>query len=259
MKKKVAGRNKMNRFSKIGISAVAAFATIVLCLNALPSLARAADSVPVLSTIVDALTFGRFSGQDGRSGYDITVPQITGLSDTELEDALNELLLSNANAVLDAYDAALAEIKQNYPKLGVRYLHGYNVLANNDRFFTLKVWTTVIMAGANQINSYYTIDKRTDKLLTLPELFKQDVDYVTPVSACIKQQMEKKNAEYSNVYHTDEFTAIRSDQNFFINADGLLVIEFDEYEVAAGYAGTPQFTIPYDVIADIANKDILGA
>ncbi|MDR0958440.1 MAG: hypothetical protein LBM16_04450, partial [Clostridiales bacterium] len=93
MKKKVAGRNKMNRFSKIGISAAAAFATVVLCLNALPPLARAADNVPVLSTIVDALTFGRFSGQDGRSGYDITVPQISGLSDTELEDALNELLL----------------------------------------------------------------------------------------------------------------------------------------------------------------------
>ena len=38
-----------------------------------------------------------------------------------------------------------------------------------------------------------------------------------------------------------------AEQSFYWNADGDLVLVFDEYAVAAGYMGMVEFTIPQDV------------
>ena len=54
-------------------------------------------------------------------------------------------------------------------------------------------------------------------------------------------------ADASLSYLTDEFTAIDPEQSFYWNADGDLVLVFDEYAVAAGYMGMVEFTIPQDV------------
>ena len=37
------------------------------------------------------------------------------------------------------------------------------------------------------------------------------------------------------------------DESFYFNEEGLLVIAFDEYEVAPGYMGAVEFTIPSSV------------
>ena len=42
-------------------------------------------------------------------------------------------------------------------------------------------------------------------------------------------------------------SAIDPEQSFYWNADGDLVLVFDEYAVAAGYMGMVEFTIPQDV------------
>ena len=47
------------------------------------------------------------------------------------------------------------------------------------------------------------------------------------------------------------FQSIKDDQNFYFNKDGQLVISFDEYEVAPGYMGAVEFTIPDSVLAGI--------
>lgn len=46
---------------------------------------------------------------------------------------------------------------------------------------------------------------------------------------------EQMAADASLSYLTDEFTAIDPEQSFYWNADGDLVLVFDEYAVAAGY------------------------
>ena len=38
------------------------------------------------------------------------------------------------------------------------------------------------------------------------------------------------------------------DQNFYINDENQLVIVFDEYEVAPGSMGTPEFVIPTEFL-----------
>ena len=45
----------------------------------------------------------------------------------------------------------------------------------------------------------------------------------------------------------NEFSVIRDDANFFFADNGNLVLRFDEYEVAPGAYGCPQFEIPKEV------------
>ena len=47
------------------------------------------------------------------------------------------------------------------------------------------------------------------------------------------------------------FTSINDDTSFYINADGNLVISFNEGDVGPMSMGVVEFTIPHDVIADI--------
>ena len=92
------------------------------------------------------------------------------------------------------------------------------------------------------------LDKATGEIVTLSDLFRPDADYVSVLSAEVLRQMEEQMAADASLsYLTDEFTAIDPEQSFYWNADGDLVLVFDEYTVAAGYMGMVEFTIPRDV------------
>ena len=47
------------------------------------------------------------------------------------------------------------------------------------------------------------------------------------------------------------FQGITEQTNFYFNEKDELVITFDEYEVAPGYMGAPEFVIPQEVTAAI--------
>ena len=80
------------------------------------------------------------------------------------------------------------------------------------------------------------------------------------ISDNIKLQMrEQMAADEANKYFLDEkdfpefnFTAITPDADFYFNHEGELVIAFDEYEVAPGYMGAPEFVIAKDVTDTIS-------
>ncbi|MCH1968737.1 RsiV family protein [Romboutsia hominis] len=50
------------------------------------------------------------------------------------------------------------------------------------------------------------------------------------------------------------FKFIDKNQDFYINKNGELVICFDKYDVAPGYMGLVEFTIPNNVIKPLLNK-----
>ena len=68
---------------------------------------------------------------------------------------------------------------------------------------------------------------------------------VSVLSAEVLRQMEEQMAADASLsYLTEEFTAIDPEQSFYWNADGDLVLVFDEYAVAAGYMGMVEFHHP---------------
>lgn len=115
------------------------------------------------------------------------------------------------------------------------------------------------------LKQYDTIDKNNQVLITLPSLFKDD-QYIETISANIKEQMKAQMKEDPEKIYwikgedednlVEGFDLIQSEQNFYINDNGKLVIVFNDYEVAPGYMGTVQFEIPTDLIADELVSDI---
>ena len=136
----------------------------------------------------------------------------------------------------------------------------YKIITNDSHLFTLRIDTTISQGGSINISKFYHIDKENDKIITLPDLFIVDSNYVEVLSSYIKAEMRQKMANDEGVsYFIDseegftewDFHQIKEDQNFYKNDKGNLVLVFDEYEVAPGYMGIVEFEIPYDIVKDI--------
>ena len=53
----------------------------------------------------------------------------------------------------------------------------------------------------------------------------------------------------------DPFDKISKDQSFYISSENKLVICFNKYDVAPGYMGTPEFTIPTEILTEVLMGD----
>ena len=92
-------------------------------------------------------------------------------------------------------------------------------------------------------------------MLALPDLFSEDYDYIGEISAAVLRQMEFRvqymDARYfipGGIWSDDEcFKEISPDQQFYLNSYGKLVIVFDEYTVAPGSEGAPEFVMPDEI------------
>ncbi|MEE1342129.1 MAG: RsiV family protein, partial [Lachnospiraceae bacterium] len=131
-------------------------------------------------------------------------------------------------------------------------------LSTTQDYFTLKLICYQGAGSGYQWNHYYTIDLNTGERLQLKDIFKEGVDYITPISENIKAQMKEQMEKDENVSYwlNDEieeinFKAITPNTSFYLNEKGNVVIGFDEGEVAPMYMGTVEFEIPNEVVKDI--------
>ena len=237
-----------NWLKKTMYSAAAIAASFVLMVNCIPSLAYAASDVPILGDIVRVVTFGRFEVQEDNYEANITTPKIEGLLNKDLEKKLNKELEDNANTIIAAFESDIKKMSDMY---GDKNFHlsvtaDYEVKTDNEDILAVNFYFTTIEASAVTANRFYNIDKKSGTLITLDSLFKKDADYVTPISNYILSELKKQNDDGTGFYILDgeeeqRFTKIRNDQHFYINNAGNIVICFDEYEVAAGAQGCPEF------------------
>ena len=142
---------------------------------------------------------------------------------------------------------------------------GYNILRNDESLLSICFYTTLNAGGSGEYSRCFTLDKTTGKMLTLSDLFAEGSDYISVISADILRQMteqaEAGDGDYfipGGIWSPEEcFKAIAADQNFYIDETNKLVIVFDEYEVAPGSMGMPQFTVEIAVLDDILRQPSL--
>jgi hypothetical protein len=242
---------------RIMLTAACIMAVFIGSLNLFPQAAYAMSDIPVLNEIVQIVTFGRYETKGKGYEADVVTPQVDGLTDKELEKKINEELKGDASALIEAFQADVKAGEnagvEGGPHMAVE--HGYQILTNDDRYFSVDIYTLTIQASGAESHKFYTIDKKTGKLVTLDQYFSSDYDYVTALSSYIKGEMLRRNKEESAVFFVDggaddDFTSIKPQQNFYVNKKHELVICFDEYEVAAGVQGAPNFVIPEQLIQD---------
>lgn len=258
--KTIATRRKKNRALPWLASSAAACILLFAGVNTSPVLAQAMSDVPVLGHIIKVITIREFAEQDDNTEVHIETPGIANLGNTELEQTLNNTYLEENKKLYENFKDEVALLN----KEGGAHLSltsGYEVITDNEQLLTLSRYIVESAGSSAESRKYDTIDKKNQMVITLPSLFKDD-RYIQVISDNIKEQMRHQmQANPDNIYWVEQpgvesdasedlFQTIAKDQNFYINQDGKLVISFNEYEVAPGYMGVVEFTVPTEVIAD---------
>ncbi|HIS60998.1 MAG TPA: DUF3298 domain-containing protein [Candidatus Scybalomonas excrementigallinarum] len=267
--------NKRVRFfkkipKKIGYGAVAAVLAITILTNYNEQMAYAMAEVPVLGAISKVVTFREYVKNDGNMEANIKTPKVEGESESVKD--LNEQMEAYTNTIKKNYEADL-EIMMKEEGADIDALTNkesvttdYEVVTDNEAILSIRMNTTIAMAGSNSFSKCYTLDKKTGKILQLKDLFQEGSNYQKVISQEIKDQMRtqmKEDEDKSYFIDTKDvgegfdFEQIKADQNFFIDNDGHLTIVFDKYEVAPGYMGVCTFMIPKKAIEGIITTDSL--
>ena len=99
------------------------------------------------------------------------------------------------------------------------------------------------------------IDKATGQMISLRDLFRDGTDYVSVLSNEVLRQVEAQmSANQALAYFPEDFAGIDAEQNFYLDANGNLVLVFDEFAIAAGSMGMPEFTIEKNIYQDLLKE-----
>lgn len=225
----------------------AALALLIAVPNVSPAAAAAMTEVPVLGAVVKVITFRNYVWDDGVHSAEASVPELTGGAAAQAVD----------DQVREYTQRLLAEFQEKCEtELGPEGYAGLDVtsrvVTDTEEWFTLRIDATETMASGYEFSRFYHIDKATDRVVTLEELFRPGADYSAALTAEVLRQMEEQMARSEEViYFPEELTAVGPDQNFYFNEEGNIVLVFDEYAVAPGSMGMVEFPIPEAVVQDL--------
>lgn len=236
--KRAKRRMMINRAVRTAAMLVLVFA---ISLNMLPDTAKAMMDVPVLGGIVKVFTLGRYTSSENGKDIDIVTPQLGGMIDEDMQKELNKKFRENAKILIEA--------AENDAEEGFRgTFAGYEVKTDNENILAFDMYIESVEGSAYVTHDFYTIDKKAGKVITFGSLFKENTDF-TVVDEYIKGEMDRRNRDEDGSF--EGFETIGSEPKFYINEAGNIVICFDEYEVAAGCEGSPEFEIPNEIVKDI--------
>lgn len=252
-------KNKVRKSGLIAASVAGALFVLTVTTNSSPAIAETLSKVPVLGSIVKVVTFREYNVKEDTYRAEIKTPAVEGLDNKTLENSLNQKYLEENKKLYEEFNANMKSLKENGGgHLGVN--SGYVVKTDNDRIFSIGRYVVNTVGSSSTTFKYDTIDKKQEVLITLPSLFKDD-SYISIISENIKKQMiEQNKADSNKIYWVEgiksagnfpKFEKISKDQNFYINAEGKLVISFNKYDIAPGVMGIVEFTIPTDIIKNI--------
>ncbi|PGM52247.1 DUF3298 and DUF4163 domain-containing protein [Bacillus sp. AFS053548] len=257
--KKAIKRSIQKRFPLKSITGFFTAALFVLSINTSSTFAKSLSNVPILGNVVNVLTFTEYTVDEPTYKADLKVPAVNNLKNKDLEQSLNNKYLEENKKLYDQFMKETESVKKDSgAHLGID--SGYEVKTDNEDILSIERYVVNTAASSSTTMKFDTIDKKKEILLSLPILFK-DNSYVKIISENIKEQMkEQMKKDESKVYwipeanldySIDPFVTIKDNQNFYINNDHKLVISFDKYEVAPGYMGVVEFTIPTDVLSKV--------
>ena len=245
-------------------SAAAVLAIVLVLPNTSQTAAAAMQQIPLLGNLFKITTVREYQVDEERNMANVKVPQVEvqdateGNTDAdraaqakESADAINFDIEEETNKLIDEFKESMKN-EEGYQDI---YIDS-KVLTDNDRLFSLEL---ILYQGAGsgyEQHKHYTVDKLTGKELTLKDLCGDD--YVNTISEEVKEQMRAQMAADETVkYWLDDpdvpewnFDKIAEDQDFYVNAEGHVVICFNEYDVAPGSMGCVEFTMPQTVTLD---------
>lgn len=221
----------------------AVLASIVCAIGVLNFSPAAASALSeALSVDIKTINYGW-----GDNVLNIRYPEFAGDNSDKLNQAAGNFISEAQNTfmryALQKYEGYVAEDA------------GYRIYMNNRDYLSARFYATINLGGSVEYSRCVTIDKQSGEVIALADLFDEGYDYISEISTEILRKMEDRveneGANYfipGGIWSDDEcFKEISPDQEFYLTSDGLLVVVFDEYTVAPGSEGSPEFLMPYDI------------
>lgn len=252
---------------KSGGCVAAAIATFVLLVNFNTPIAHAMSNIPVLSSIVEIVSFQTFEAETNEMSANINIPEV------EIKDSSDKINNAATNELNDKIEEYTNQIIKEY-KNDVEEFNGkgreevntdYEVVTNNSKLFSLRIDTEVSLNTTGAMVKIYHVDKATGKCITIKDIFKENSGYLNTLTLEIKRQMREQMAKDEQMQYfidntdlpDDNWKGLTEDANFYINDKGQFIVIFDKYEVAPGYMGICEFNIPLDIIEDSIKLEYL--
>lgn len=251
------------RYMRVVATAAAMFISFVALPNTSSVIAHAMEQIPILGKLVQVVTFREYEYISDRNVADVEVPEIKLDEQMDKNEVVKKLERTTDEINVEIQNITDELVKQfethvedekGYQEIIVKS----NVLATTQDYFTLKLFCYQGAGSGYQWNYYFTIDLNSGERLQMQDIFKDGVDYITPISENIKEQMQAQMAEDDMVrYWLDQeieewnFKTITDETAFYLNESGNVVICFNEGDVAPMYMGAVEFEIPAEVLSDI--------
>ena len=238
----------------------ACFIFIILFLlpNVSVTYAQALEPIPVIGDIVRVVTIRNFFYSDDKHEMDIDVPKIEG--DNDAAENINQDINQLTETLVEQFYEDVELIgEEGHSSI---YLD-YETVTNTDTWFTLKIRVHEAAGSSNTYYRFYHIDKRTNEIVKLGDLARDNSFYDVLVKEIKRQMKLQMENDSSVVYWLDDsiigkdYVSLTENHNFYWNDNGDLVIIFDKYEVCPGAMGTPEFVIDKGVFRDILKSEFI--
>lgn len=180
---------------------------------------------------------------------DISYPVVTGMQDIAVQHKINSDIAAMVDRLVAMQVSQL--ISQGYTQLDLSITGWYELKANERGVLSLTIGNYTIANPAAHgltIIKALTFDTGTGKNYLLSGQFKPGSNYVKVLSDIIRVQIKKRDIQLLN-----GFSGIKPEQDYYIS-DKVLVIFFQQYEIAAYVYGLPAFPVSVYEIQDIIQE-----
>lgn len=149
-------------------AAIAAAILFTALVNINPDAAQAMSKIPVIGKIVKAITFIEIKEEKDESSIDVKTPALSGLSNKELENSINQKYLKESQQLYKEFIQSTSQNKKGHLSI----YSDYETVTDTPDLLSIRRNIETTQASSYTQSRYITIDKKNDILLTLKSLFK---------------------------------------------------------------------------------------
>lgn len=244
---------RRRRWRKIATGVAACLVVLVGALNLSPTVAAAAAEVPVLGGLFQVLTVRDYHQEEDGIEYDVSVPGIE--SESDIAQRVNAAIQEKVDAHMakarqdwaDYQDAFFATggTEEEWGGRTMDVIVDYEVKSQTADRVSFVVTFAEGWVSSMEEKYCYNLDLAEDRDITLADLLGEDwVEKCNEaVRAGIAASVDEEGFTFFFAPEQGGFTTVDESTAFYIRADGVPVLVFPEYSIAAGAAGSPEFAV----------------